>query len=509
MCDTLEFPFPPAAPLSGRESHRDNKMQHGFPDTTSRNLISRIYGCWLGKSIGGTMGLPAEGKMERLNLSYYDPIPTIAPPNDDLELQLVWLHLVENARSSLTQVDFAKGWLDHIHYMWDEYGRTRWNLRRGVPVESVGTFENPFHAGMGSPIRSEIWACLFPGDPDSAAYYAVKDASLDHGTEGIAGEVLFAAMQSEVAAGKTIEAAITLALRYIPKESETARAINFILHSHRAGMAEWDCWKELLSRHGSENFTHAPLNVALTIWALWYGGGDFEKSILLAANGGYDTDCTAATVGATLGFILGTDGIPARWIEPIGEDVLVGPGIVGISAPKTLTELTDRTVALIGKLDAKAWDGSIWNLSLPPVDLEALPGTLRLLPADGGQPVAWANGELPDEVKQAGGARWTWHATTDEPREIICLAREGARLFIDGKLVIECPPGLPYVPATHRSAKGSRIRVTPGVGSHDVRLEFNSRDPRQEASVILAYCNFHISPWTMDEISNAALLPAP
>ena len=59
------------------------------------DLKSRILGCWMGKSIGGTLGLPYEGKMERLYLTFYDPVPTVAPPNDDLELQLVWLHLAE------------------------------------------------------------------------------------------------------------------------------------------------------------------------------------------------------------------------------------------------------------------------------------------------------------------------------------------------------------------------------------------------------------------------------
>lgn len=480
----------------------------------SGTLKSRIHGCWLGKSIGGTLGLPAEGKMERLHFSFYDPIPTIAPPNDDLELQLVWLHLIEKSGSTLTQANFAKAWLVHLHYMWDEYGRTRWNLRRGVPVESVGTFENPFHAGMGSPIRSEIWACLFAGDPDSAASYAAMDASLDHGTEGISGEVLFAVMQSEVASGKDLEDAITLALQYIPNDCETAAAIEFIRKSHSEGLGEWECWKELLTRHGSENFTHAPLNVALTIWALWYGAGDFEKSILLAVNGGYDTDCTAATVGATLGFMVGTDGIPARWIEPIGEGVFVGPGIVGIDAPSTLTELTERTVDLIGKLAPMAWDASGWWQPPLPIDLKGLPGTISLTPLHGDRRLAqpplqlsWANGELPDEVKQAGGASWTWQVASDGPREIICLAREGAKLFIDDKEVIECPPGLPYVPATHRCPDASRIRVNPETGTHEVRLELNSRNPQQEASVILAYPNFHICPWTKEDLSNRAVLP--
>lgn len=469
---------------------------------------SRIHGCWLGKSIGGTLGLPAEGKMERLNYSFYDPVPTIAPPNDDLELQLVWLHLVEQSGNTLTQADFARAWLDHIHYMWDEYGICRWNQRRGVPVESVGTFENPFHAGMGSPIRSEIWACLFPGDPDSAAHYATLDASLDHGTEGIAGEVLFAVLQSLVAAGRGLDAAITQALRYLPAKCETSAAVRFVRKTHDENIPAWTCWKNLLARHGDDNFTHAPLNVALTIWALLYGEEDFEKSILLAVNGGYDTDCTAATVGATLGFIAGAEGIPTRWIDPIGDGVFVGPGIIGINAPTTLSELTDRTALLIGKLTPKPWNPSIWNQGRPAVDLTRLPGTIALLPLTGNKPIPWANGELPAVVKQAGGATWNWEPTDNEPREILCLARAGARLFLDEKLILECPAGLPYVPAPHRCPDGSRVRVTTTPGSHQMRLELVSNDPSQKASVILTYPNFHLCAWVGPELPHKAALPA-
>jgi len=474
-----------------------------------RDLNSLILGCWLGKAIGGTLGLPFEGKMERLHLSFYDPVPTIAPPNDDLELQLVWLHLVENSGTSLTQADFAQAWLHHIHYMWDEYGWCRWNLRRGVPVEKVGTFENPFHAGLGSPIRSEIWACLFPGDPNSAAHYAALDASLDHGTEGIAGEVFFAVMQSHVISGKNLEEAITLAMRFIPGDCETALAVEFIRQNHRSGVAEWDCWKDLLAQHGNENFTHTPLNVALTIWALLYGKENFEKSILLAANGGYDTDCTAATVGATLGLLLGTEGIPARWSDPIGEGVFIGPGIHGIAAPKTLTELTERTSALLGKLAHKTWDAGFWDKTASSVDLATLPGTIQVTPLDANASVPWANGELPAEIKKAGGGHWTWKVTTDEPMEIICLARGGAKLFIDERPVIECPAGLPYVPATHRSPDGSRVRVHPGKGNHQVRLELGFSAADQEATLILAYPDLHIAPWTEEELPERAHLPAP
>jgi ADP-ribosylglycohydrolase len=470
------------------------------------DLRSRIQGCWFGKSIGGTLGIPAEGKMERLNLSFYDPVPTVAPPNDDLELQLVWLHLVETAEKSLTQADFAKAWLNHIHYMWDEYGRCRWNLRRGVPVENVGTFENPFQDSMGSPIRSEIWACLFAGDPDSAAHYAAMDASLDHGVEGIAGEVFFAVMQSEVAAGRSIEESVHRALSYLPNDCEVARALQLVLRNHRAGVPEWDCWKELLARHANDNFTHAPLNLALTVWALFYGKENFEKSVLLAVNGGYDTDCTGATVGATLGLKLGAGGIPRRWMEPIGEDIFVGPGILGLFAPKSVSELTERTIAAIGKLETKKWRNSFWENQVKEVELSGLPGTILISPSDGRPPVPWANGELPAEIKAAGGGTWTWERATNEPRQIVCLARQGARLFIDGELIVECPPGLPYVPATHRSAEGTRASTKPESGTFQVRVELKAKTPEQDASVILVYPNLHICPWTREELPHAAKL---
>ncbi|MEJ0000596.1 MAG: hypothetical protein WDO13_16405 [Verrucomicrobiota bacterium] len=80
------------------------------------------------------------------------------------------------------------------------------------------------------------------------------------------------------------------------------------------------------------------------------------------------------------------------------------------------------------------------------------------------------------------------------------MARAGAKLFLDDQRVIECPPGLPYVPATHRSPAGSRVGVAVEAGRHRVRLELNRRGADQEASVILAYPNLHFCPWTHEDL---------
>ena len=71
------------------------------------------------------------------------------------------------------------------------------NARRGVETPVSGHFNNDFTDCMGSPIRSEIWAVLTPGNPELAAYFAYQDAIVDHaGGEGVYGEVFFAALES-------------------------------------------------------------------------------------------------------------------------------------------------------------------------------------------------------------------------------------------------------------------------------------------------------------------------
>jgi ADP-ribosylglycohydrolase len=470
------------------------------------SLESRVLGCWQGKSVGGTLGLPAEGKTARQAYTFYDPVPTIAPPNDDLELQLVWLHLLENHRGPLTIEAMAAGWIAHIHYMWDEYGRARWNLRREVPAALTGIHENPFASSMGSPIRSEIWAIAAAGQPDLAEKFARLDSMIDHGAEGIAGEIFFAVAQALLLSGSGLREALEEALRRVDSATETRRALDLVFVLHRKGKPGWEARESLLQAHPSDNFTHAPLNVALTLWALLYGGGDFEATVLLAVNGGYDTDCTAATAGALLGMLYGAERLPEKWTAPLGDSVTIGPGILGIRAPQTLQELTERSLALRDRAAELA--PILPDNSVVVPGLASLPGTVQMKSSQA--TISWANGELPPEMKSSGGGTVEWQAGAGlgRPFRIIGLAREGCQVWIDGKEILRCPPGLPYVPATHRSAGGSAVTFTPSQRSHEVRIVLNSANPWQEATLLLADEAFHIAPWNGAELPHRAELPA-
>ena len=157
----------------------------------------KVLGCWTGKNIGGTLGTPLEGRREMSNLTFYQQELGGNPaPNDDLDLQLVWLDLLRRNGVELTAADFEKAWLEHIVYPFDEYGVACANIRRGLAAPLTGTFNNYFLECMGAPIRSEIWGCLAPGKPEIAGGYARLDASVDHGGEGVYGQIFFACMEA-------------------------------------------------------------------------------------------------------------------------------------------------------------------------------------------------------------------------------------------------------------------------------------------------------------------------
>ena len=78
--------------------------------------------------------------------------------------------------------------------------------------------------------------------------------------------------------------------------------------------------------------------------ALLYGGGDYGKSICLAVQSAFDTDCNGATVGSVVGMMRGFSAIGEEWLEPVhgmlNTDIF-GVGKIGVE------ELVDRTMGHI------------------------------------------------------------------------------------------------------------------------------------------------------------------
>jgi hypothetical protein len=306
---------------------------------------SKVYGCWLGKSIGGTLGGPYEGRPGPLRLTFYEPVPTEPAFNDDLDLQLVSLHALEEHGVEVTAAQLSQEWSDHNIYPWCEYGYSQLNARRGLVPPLTGSYDNWFGDCMGAPIRSEIWACIAPAAPQIACEYAWRDAVRDHWGEGVWGEMFFAAVESAAFVLDDRDTLLDIGLTAIPPWCRVHRVVQQVRDSHVRGY-DWLAARErILAEFGRQHMTNAPQNIGFTVLG-WLYGQDFGDALLKATNCGRDTDCTAATLGSILGILLGADAIPQRWREPIAEGIKVGWGIVNLDTPTEIGELTARTCAL-------------------------------------------------------------------------------------------------------------------------------------------------------------------
>jgi ADP-ribosylglycohydrolase len=307
----------------------------------------KVAGCWLGKNIGGTLGAPFEGRKEALSLTFYDPLPDKSAPNDDLDLQLVWLRMLQERGVRPTLSDFADYWGKHLApYPWNEYGFCQRNLGRGLRPPVSGCFENYYVDEMGSPIRSEIWACVAPGDPQLAASMAWNDAVLDHaGGEGVHGEMFWAAVESAAFVIDDPLTLIEIGLEMIPIHSLISRAVREAVWSHRNHASWEDARERVLRAFGHWHPCNAAQNHAFTVMG-WLYGGDFGERLCAAVNCGYDTDCTGATLGSVLGILGGASGIPTRWRDPVGDEIVLHRFTRLPEAPKTIDDLADQTVAV-------------------------------------------------------------------------------------------------------------------------------------------------------------------
>lgn len=312
----------------------------------------------MGKNCGGTLGAPLEkiyGEPEPFDVWWYPELREGGIPNDDLEMQLIWLKALEEVGPNLKAEHLAQYWLDHIGYNWDEYGLSKTNMRMGLLPPVAGFYNNWFKDSMGCPIRSEIWACVAPAAPRIAVRLAYEDAICDHaGGESVYGEMFNAAIESASFVVSEIETLIAIGRSYVADGSQTALAVDAALMAFRAG----DDWKaarkRVLEATPSYNAQYSPINMAFQVIGLLYGS-DFGDAICKAVNCGYDTDCTGATVGSILGILLGASGLPAAWTEPLGTVIATNESWGGLRnastgpnpMPVDLNELTVRTLAQI------------------------------------------------------------------------------------------------------------------------------------------------------------------
>ena len=297
---------------------------HAISDSA---YYDKVRGEWLGKCIGGALGMPIEGwnyadiekKYPSIDgyLGYFNDKKGFGP-DDDTSYQIVGLHTLETKGPDISCKDIGKDWvtlLPDISPALAE-GLALQRMKQGIAPPESGVHK--IGEAIGGQMKGEIWGLICPGRPDLAAEYARRDGVVAHCKNGVYGEQFIAAMIAQSFVESDPAKLIQTGLSVIPKDSQYAETVRWVIDMHAKFADYRDTRRELIAKY-PHPCDPVYADAGVVTLALLYGGGDFDKSIRIAASCGSDTDCDTASVGALLGCIHGAKAIPAKWSDPIDD----------------------------------------------------------------------------------------------------------------------------------------------------------------------------------------------
>ncbi|MBN2445566.1 MAG: ADP-ribosylglycohydrolase family protein [Phycisphaerae bacterium] len=287
--------------------------------------------------------------------------------DDDIRYTVMGLDILEKCGANFTTADVAAWWMRRmpaatLFTAEEAVYRNLILLRRQYAADEVSADElrqvtlwmNPYREWIGAQIRADGWALACPGQPDRAAEFAYRDASLSHVKNGIYGEMYCAAMIATAAVCDNPQEVVAAGLERIPERSRLAEAIRATVD--RCGQVGFDVgefetvldW--LWTHFGNYCPVHTINNAAAVTAAILLGGQDFEKAITIAVMAGWDADCNGATAGCVAGTMLGAGRLPDKWIAPLNDTLLSEiPGY----HPIAISECARRQVEVAKRLQSE------------------------------------------------------------------------------------------------------------------------------------------------------------
>src|SRR5215211_4724277 len=218
----------------------------------------RVYAGVLGKLVGVYLGRPIEGwTYDRISETYgevdhYLPGRFGAPlvvTDDDITGTFTFLRALEDHDfdPDLTPAQIGETWLNYTIerrtiFWWGGFGNSTEHtaylrLKHGTPAPESGSIAlntKVVAEQIGSQIFIDGWAMVAPGDPELAADFARRAASVSHDGEAIYGAQVIAAIEAAAFVESDINKLIDTAVALIPADSDIARLIHDVREWHAA-----------------------------------------------------------------------------------------------------------------------------------------------------------------------------------------------------------------------------------------------------------------------------------
>jgi hypothetical protein len=397
---------------------------------------NQLYGFWLGQCIANWTGLVTEmdkiGNIGEIKTGAFytrenwgEPdqpsiwgqgIPSDLSPtidfvlrdtneiwgaDDDTDIEYMYQQLLlTNETSILTPQQIWNGWIKHIkqeeeNFLWVSNQKAFDLMNQGVLPPETGSPKNNEHFEMiDAQLTTEIFGLFSPTRPDVAmkmAHLPIQTIAREEAEYIAQFYVSMHSLASITDPNKSLSQRLywmaNQSKKVFPDGSYAAHMFNYAEQLYESGIP-WEQARDSIyiryqvNQKDGYDITSkklycngcfaAGINFAASLVSLFYGEGDFQKTIKIGTLTGWDSDNPTATWGGLIGFMIGKDGIEKTFNRKFSNQFNIhrtrknfpNNGIDSFEnmAKKGVT-ITDRVVLeeLGGTIDLEK---NIWNIPL-------------------------------------------------------------------------------------------------------------------------------------------------
>ena len=296
-------------------------------DIAGADFADQTRAAWLGQLVGAAAGTALEGYTAQNIAEVFGPIRDyVREPNtynDDITFELAFLEAYGEKGSAVTGADIAARWTGMIPMGWSAEGVALNNIRRGIMPPVSGWLDNPFDEWIGGQMRGTICGMVAPGRAREAARLAYMDAEISAAGNGILGEVFNAVLAARAYTLTDTRELLTSTIALFSTATEYGAVLAFALDACRNAPDWQTAWAKCDAEYVEYNWIHVYPNAAAQVVALWFGEGDFERTLEVICGIGHDVDCNAAQMLCVIGIQKRSGVIAERWYAPLIADDIV------------------------------------------------------------------------------------------------------------------------------------------------------------------------------------------
>jgi hypothetical protein len=338
----------------------------------------KLEGFWLGQCIANWTGLVTEG-VKKTQPFYTDKAwgtnqgrkkktiefvleeeGAVWGADDDTDIEYIFQEiLLANQTSIATPEQIRDGWLKHIkhdepNYLWVSNEQALNLMIDGMlPPETSLPKNNPKYDQIDAQLTTEIFGLFAPARPDVAlkmAHLPIRTAAY-RDSEWISEfyvimHSLASTVDPDLPMKEQTQWLAEQARQRLPNQSFPAKMYDWIKKEYESNPDKdnWEKTRDALNlRHTGvttdgynyRSWFDAGINYGASLISLFYGEGDFKRTIQIGTLCGWDSDNPTATWGGLLGFMLGGEGVEKQF-----PDIKLS-GLYNIS--RTRVNFPDRT----------------------------------------------------------------------------------------------------------------------------------------------------------------------